>query len=69
VITGGSQAAQDTGLAPPQVPSLEECDHSGHLLSFAQRTLLRQRAAALARSCSPDAWVGAEILAVFGGDW
>jgi ParB-like nuclease domain len=33
----------------------------------AQRTLLRQRAAALARSCSPDAWVGAEILAIFGG--
>jgi hypothetical protein len=67
VITGESQAAQSTGLVPPQVPLPEECEHSGHLLSFAQRTLLRQRAAALARSCSPDAWVGAEILAIFGG--
>jgi hypothetical protein len=65
-ITGESQAAQDTGLAPPEVPSPEECEHPSHLLSDAQRTLLRQRAAALARSCSPDAWVGAEILAIFG---
>jgi hypothetical protein len=66
-ITGEPQAAQNTGFAPPQVPSPEEFEHSGHLLSDAQRTLLRQRAAALARSCSPDAWVGAEILAIFGG--
>ena len=28
-ITGDSRAAQDTGLAPPQVPSSEECEHSG----------------------------------------
>ena len=67
VISGESQASQDTGFAPPQVSSSGECEHSGHLLSDAQRTLLRQRAAALARSCSPDAWVGAEILAIFGG--
>jgi hypothetical protein len=67
-ITGDFQAAQNTGFVPPQVPSPEECEHSGHLLSDAQRTLLRQRASALARSSSPDAWVGAEILAVFGGD-
>jgi hypothetical protein len=67
VLTGESRAVQDAGFAPPQVPSSGECEHSGHLLSDAQRTLLRQRAAALARSCSPDAWVGAEILAVFGG--
>jgi hypothetical protein len=66
-ITGNSQAVQDMGFVPPRVSSPEECEHSGHLLSDAQRTLLRQRAAALARSCSPDAWVGAEILAIFGG--
>jgi hypothetical protein len=67
-ITGDSQAARNTGLVPPQVPFPGEGEHSGHLLSDAQRKLLRQRAAALARSCSPDAWVGAEILAIFGGD-
>jgi hypothetical protein len=44
-----------------------DCGHSGQLLDDAQLALLRQRAAALARSCSPDAWVGAEILAIFGG--
>lgn len=67
-ITGDFQTAQNTGFVPPRVPSPEACEHSGHLLSDAQRTLLRQRAAALARSSSPDAWVGAEILAIFGGD-
>jgi hypothetical protein len=86
-ITGDSRAAQDTGIAPLQVPSHEaggvtcpacggrrdetgarECGHSGRLLSDTQATLLRQRAAALAGSSSPDAWVGAEILAIFGGD-
>jgi hypothetical protein len=66
-ITGDTQAAQNTGLVPPQAPPPEERQHSGHQLSDAQQTLLRQRAAALARSCSPDAWVGAEILAIFGG--
>ncbi len=44
-----------------------DCWHSGQLLDDAQLALLRQRAAALARSSSPDAWVGAEILAIFGG--
>jgi hypothetical protein len=66
-ITGDSQAAQSAGFAAPQVPSPEERGHSGRLLSDVQWTLLRQRAAALARSCSPDAWVGAEILAIFEG--
>ena len=45
-----------------------QTEPSGRLLSDEQRALLRQRAAALARSSSPDAWVGAEILAIFGGD-
>lgn len=44
-----------------------DCGHSRQLLDDAQLALLRQRAAALARSCSPDAWVGAEILAIFRG--
>jgi hypothetical protein len=66
-ITGDFRTAQNIGLVPPQVPSPEEREHSVHQLSGAQRTLLWQRAAALARSCSPDAWVGAEILAIFGG--
>jgi hypothetical protein len=66
-ITGDCQAAHNAGFVLPQGPSPEPCKHSGRLLSDAQRTLLRQRAAALARSCSPDAWVGAEILAIFGG--
>ena len=66
-ITGDSQAAQSAGFAAPQVPWPEERGHSGRLLSDVQWTLLRQRAAALARSCSPDAWVGAEILAIFEG--
>jgi hypothetical protein len=43
------------------------CGHRGQLLADAQVALLRQRAAELAGSASPDAWVGAEILAVFGG--
>ena len=60
-ITGDSRSAQRAGLALRERPS-------GRLLCGEQRALLRQRAAALARSNSPDAWVGAEILAVFGGD-
>ena len=43
------------------------CGHSGQLVDEATLALLRQRASALARSGSPDAWVGAEILAIFGG--
>jgi hypothetical protein len=45
----------------------EGCGHRGQLLGDADLTVLRCRAAALAASRSPDAWVGAEILAVFGG--
>jgi hypothetical protein len=63
-ITGDSRSAQLAGFIP--------CERGdgpvGGLLNDVQRTLLRQRAAVLARSCSPDAWVGAEILAIFGGD-
>ena len=63
-ITGDSRSVQRAGLT-----SWERADGpSGRLLNDEQRALLRQRAAALARSCSPDAWVGAEILAIFGGD-
>ncbi len=63
-ITGDSRSVQRAGLA-----LCERVDEpSGRLLGGEQRALLRQRAAALARSSSPDAWVGAEILAVFGGD-
>ncbi len=63
-ITGDSRSVQRAGLAP-----CERGDGpSGRLLGGEQRALLRQQAAALARSSSPDAWVGAEILAVFGGD-
>jgi hypothetical protein len=43
------------------------CGHSGQLLSDAQLVLLRRRATELARSGSPDAWAGAELLAVLGG--
>jgi hypothetical protein len=63
-ITGDSRSVQRAGLIP-----WERADGpSGRLLNDEQRALLRQRAAALARSCSPDAWVGAEILAIFGGN-
>ena len=63
-ITGDSRSVQRAGLT-----SWERADGpSGRLLNDEQRALLRQRAAALARSCSPDAWVGAEILAIFGGN-
>ena len=63
-ITGDSRSVQRAGLTP-----WERADGpSGRLLNDEQRALLRQRAAALARSSSPDAWVGAEILAIFGGD-
>jgi hypothetical protein len=63
-ITGDSQFVQRAGLT-----SWERADvPSGRLLNDEQRVLLRQRAAALARSSSPDAWVGEEILAIFGGD-
>lgn len=43
------------------------CGHRGQLLGDADLAVLRGRAAALARSGSPDAWVGAEILAIAGG--
>jgi hypothetical protein len=45
----------------------EGCGHRGQLLGDVDLTVLQCRAAALAASRSPDAWVGAEILAVFGG--
>lgn len=63
-ISGDSRSVQRAGLAPS-----ERADGSSDwLLNDEQRVLLRQRAVALARSSSPDAWVGAEILAIFGGD-
>ena len=43
------------------------CGHHGQLLSDVDLAALRHQASALARSGSPDAWVGAEILAVSGG--
>lgn len=43
------------------------CGHRGQLLGDVDLAVLRRQASALARSGSPDAWVGAEILAVFGG--
>ena len=62
-ITGDSRSVQHAGLTP-----WERADGpSGRLLNDEQRALLRQRAAALARSSSPDAWVGAEILAHLRG--
>ena len=63
-ITGDSRSVQSAGLTLSERGD----EPSGRLLGGAQRTLLRQQAVALARSSSPDAWVGAEILAVFGGD-
>jgi hypothetical protein len=63
-ITGDPRSAQRAALTPS-----ERADGpSGRLLNDEQLALLRQRAAALAGSSSPDAWVGAEILAIFGGD-
>ena len=63
-ITGDCRSVQHAGLTP-----WERADGpSGQLLNDEQRALLRQRAAVLARSSSSDAWVGAEILAIFGGD-
>jgi hypothetical protein len=63
-ITGDSRSVQRGGLTP-----WERADRpSDRLLNDEQRALLRQRAATLARSSSPDAWVGAEILAIFGSD-
>ena len=63
-ITGDSRSVQRAGFA-----LCERGDEpSGRLLGSEQRALLCQRSEALARSSSPDAWVGAEILAVFGGD-
>jgi hypothetical protein len=62
-ITGHSQSLQRAGLTP-----WEPIDRSSGRLLNEQRALLRQRAAALAWSSSPDAWVGVEILAIFGGD-
>lgn len=43
------------------------CGHRGQLLGDADLAALHRKASELARSGSPDAWVGAEILAVFGG--
>ena len=64
-ITGDSRSVQPAELSPS-----ERVDGpSDRLLNDKQRALLRQRAAALAQSISPDAWVGVEILAIFGGDW
>ena len=63
-ITGDSRSIQRAGLTPGEPANRL----SGRMLNDEQRALLRQRAAALARSSSPDAWVGAEILAIFGGD-
>jgi hypothetical protein len=63
-ITGDSRSVQRARLTP-----WERADRpSDRLLNDEQRALLRQRAARLARSSSPDAWVGAEILAIFGSD-
>ena len=45
----------------------EGCGHCGQLIGDVDLALLRHQAYALASSGSPDAWVGAEILAVFGG--
>jgi len=44
----------------------EGCGHCGQLLGDVDLILLRVRATALATSGSPDAWVGAELLAVLG---
>lgn len=44
------------------------CRRPGQLLSRGQVTLLSTRAAALAASSSPDAWVGVRILAACRGD-
>jgi hypothetical protein len=63
-ITGDSRSVRPVGLT-----RWKRADGpSGRLLNDEQRAQLRMRAAALARSSSPDAWVGAEILAIFGGD-
>jgi hypothetical protein len=43
------------------------CGHRGQLLGDVDLAVLRRQASELAKSSSPDAWVGAEILAVFGG--
>ena len=43
------------------------CGHRGQLLGDPDLAELHRRASDLAKSGSPDAWVGAEILAVFGG--
>ncbi len=45
----------------------EGCEHRGQLLGDVDMIMLRARATALAASGSPDAWVGAELLAVLGG--
>jgi hypothetical protein len=43
------------------------CGHRGQLLGDVDVAVLRCRASALAASGSPDAWAGAELLAVLGG--
>lgn len=63
-ITGDSGSVQRAAIT-----TWERADGpSGRLLNDEQRALLRRRAATLARSSSPDAWVGAEVLGIFGGD-
>jgi hypothetical protein len=63
-ITGDTWSVCSAGLALREHGN----EPSDRLLNDEQRALLRRRAAALARSSSPDAWAGAEILAIFGGD-
>ena len=63
-ITGDSRSVQRAGF----IPCERRCRPAGRLLNDEQRALLQRRAAALARSSSPDAWAGAEILAIFGSD-
>jgi hypothetical protein len=63
-ITGECRSVRSARLTPWE----RAAGPSGRLLNDEQRALLRQRAAVLARSSSLDAWVGAEILAIFGGD-
>lgn len=47
--------------------ALGEAANTASLLSTADRALVRNRAAKLAQSRSSDAWVGQEILTIFGG--
>jgi hypothetical protein len=62
----GGWACPACGCCPCQAGS-GGCGHRGQLLGDADLAVLGRRAAGLAGSGSPDAWVGAEILAVLGG--